>query len=220
MLNVYFKILDSITLPILEELREKRYKGIKCWFKDNDKDQKPVLYIRDSKIILHQHTDKSLTCYNWDITTHQVLPEHDGLEHLAWRHLQLNEDFVCIDNCSHCNDQLVLFQDAPHKKDYPQTFIKVPCFHQTKDLMDYAQAKGAFSFTLKDNNRFKKCNSINPIQGAIVYKEIATGHFWYLDMFHKTHYEVFDHTGKHLGEANLDGVLDTKQKDNNKTITT
>lgn len=219
MLNVYFKILDNVTLLILKELREKRYSGIRYWFKDSDKNQKPVLYIRDAKIIRHQQTDQNLTCYNWNVIAGQALPEYDGLEHLAWRILQHHENFVCIDNCSHCNDQLVLFQDAPHRKDYPQAFVRVPCFHQISDLIDYAQAEGVFSFTLKDNNRFEKYNAIKPIQGAIVYREIATGHFWYLDMFHKTHYEVFDHTGKHLGEAGMDGMLDTTKKDKNKTIT-
>lgn len=219
MLNIYFKILDNVTLPILKELREKRYNGIRFWFKDSDKNQRAVLYIRDSDTIQHPQTDKNLTCYNWDVIAGQAQPEYDGLEHLVWRSLQHNEDFVCVDNCSHCNDQLVLFQDARHKKDYPQAFVKVPCFYLITDLMNYAQAVGAFSFTLKDNNHFEKCNGIDPIQGAIVYKETATGHFWYLDMLHKTHYEVFDHTGKHLGEADMNGVLDTTKKDKNKMIT-
>ena len=219
MLNVYFKILDNVTLPILEELRKKRYNHIRCWFKDSDKSQKPMLYIRDSDIIQHPRTDKSLICYNWDILAGQAQPEYDGLEHLVWRSLQHNESFVCIDNCSHCNDQLVLFQDAKHMKDYPQVFIRVPCFHKITDLMDYAHSEGVFSFTLKDNNSFEKCNGIKPIQGAIVYKETTTGHFWYLDMFHKTHYVVFDHKGKHLGEADMNGVLDKTKKDKTKTIT-
>lgn len=36
-------------------------------------------------------------------------------------------------------------------------------------------------------------------------------------MFHKTHYEVFDSTGKiHLGEADLEGNLDVTKKDKSK----
>ena len=37
-------------------------------------------------------------------------------------------------------------------------------------------------------------------------------------MFHKTHYEVFDSTGKkHLGEADMDGNLDEDKSDTSKS---
>lgn len=55
------------------------------------------------------------------------------------------------------------------------------------------------------------------VQGATVYKEKSTGYYWYLDNFHKTHYEVFDKTGKkHIGEANLDGKIDFSRADSKK----
>lgn len=216
MLNIYFKTLDSATLPILEKLREKRYYGIKCWLKQND--IKKVIHIRDANIIQHCQTNNHLTCYCWDISNCMIYPEYDGLEHLIWRHLEQNEKFVCIDNRSHCNNQIVLFQDAPQLKDYPKEFVKVPSFHQIEDLIEYALAEGVFSFTLNDPNRFEKYNGISPIQGASVYKELSTGYYWYIDMLHKNHYEVFDHTGNHLGEADLNGILDTTQKDTTKRI--
>lgn len=54
--------------------------------------------------------------------------------------------------------------------------------------------------------------------GEPVYREKSTNHYWYWDNFHNYHYEVFDSKGKHLGEANLDGELDTSKNDKTKTI--
>ena len=217
MLNVYFKVIDDTTRPILNELRQKRYKSVKYWFNAGDKSQ--VYHLRDANSICHPGIDNNLTCYNWDIEQCGIYPEYDGLEHLAWRCLKEGTQFVCVDNCRHCNNQLVLFQDTKQKADYPKDFIKIPCFQTVSDLMTYAQEQGVFAFSLKDNNHFDKCTGINPVQGATVYKEKDSGHYWYLDMLHKTHYEVFDNRGRHLGEADMNGILDEKQKDTKKTIT-
>ncbi|MDR1678435.1 MAG: hypothetical protein LBR81_01495 [Prevotellaceae bacterium] len=73
------------------------------------------------------------------------------------------------------------------------------------------------SFSLTDNTRFTKTSLVN--QGKSVYQEISTGYFWCLDNFHRNHYEVFDSIGKHLGEADLKGNLDSSKKDTTKKIT-
>lgn len=52
----------------------------------------------------------------------------------------------------------------------------------------------------------KKC------QGQPIFKEIATGNYWYLDNLHKHHYEVFSSNGReHLGEADLSGNFDASK---------
>lgn len=215
MLNVYFKVIDDITHPILLKLREARHKEVRCWFKASDRGN--VMFIKDLHLIEHNATDKNLGCYNWDIMTCNVVPEYDGLEHLVWRSIHEVTEFACIDSNNHCGNELVLFQDASHLSNYPQGFIKVPCFSSYKALIEYADSKGVFSFTLSDTNRFVKCTGIDQIQGASVYREKATGRYWYKDMFHKTHYEVFDSNGiRHLGEANMDGVLDENKSDSSK----
>ena len=62
--------------------------------------------------------------------------------------------------------------------------------------------------------RFRK-SSHPPVKGAIVYEEIQTGRLWYQDTKHLDHYEVFQ--GKiHIGEASLDGRLDTSKADSDK----
>lgn len=75
-------------------------------------------------------------------------------------------------------------------------------------------------FTLKDSRRF--INTGKHKNGAVIYKDIQTGYYWYKDTLHtgKTeHYEVFDSTGRtHLGEAGIDGVLDSSKANRAKRI--
>jgi hypothetical protein len=64
--------------------------------------------------------------------------------------------------------------------------------------------------------RFRRTNIV--IQGMPLYEEISTRYYWYLDNLHQNHHEVFNHTGQHIGEADLQGIIDYARKDNNKTI--
>ena len=214
LLNVYFRLLDSITLTVLNELRNHRYKSIKYWINPVNTSH---TYIRDYKDIQHDRIDRQLTCFEWDIDSMKTEPQNEGLEHLVSRFLTDNTKFVIVDNCQHSGNQLVLFQDASHLKDFPQGFVKVPCFCNFQDLFDYAISEKIFSFSLENNADFQKINKT--VQGKNVYKEKKNNRYWYLDNLHKNHYEVFDNTGIHLGEANLEGELDTTKKDKNKTIT-
>ncbi|MBD2774813.1 hypothetical protein ICL16_22765 [Iningainema sp. BLCCT55] len=74
---------------------------------------------------------------------------------------------------------------------------------------------------LRDTTRFEKTSF--RVQGRIIYCELATGRYWYVDNLHfgeAAHLEVFDKTGNnHLGEADLDGTIDNLKRDANKTIT-
>ncbi len=73
---------------------------------------------------------------------------------------------------------------------------------------------------LRDVTRFQK-TSLPTVQGRAVYKESATGRYWYVDNLHfgkAAHLEVFDKFGKHIGEAKLEGVIDESKKDTNKSI--
>ena len=139
----------------------------------------------------------------------------DGLKHLTTWHEMYQENFICIDHTLPPKNRLVLFRDAVHKEDYPKGFIHVPCFNDLDKLLDYLKSQGFFQFSLEDSKRFTKTSFV--IQGAPVYQENNTKHYWYRDNLHKTHYEVFDSNGKnHLGEADLDGNLDSSKKDKSK----
>lgn len=71
-------------------------------------------------------------------------------------------------------------------------------------------------FSLKDTTCFIKTSYI--VQGKPVYKEKNTNCYWYLDNFHKTHFEVFDSNGVHIGIADLNGVVNTNKRNAAKQI--
>ncbi|MGK7931861.1 MAG: hypothetical protein AB4041_10570 [Microcystaceae cyanobacterium] len=68
--------------------------------------------------------------------------------------------------------------------------------------------------------RFTKTRQ-TPYQGRSIYLEIDTQRYWYVDNFHyglAAHLEVFDAQGNHLGEADIEGNLDTSKQDSNKHL--
>lgn len=73
-------------------------------------------------------------------------------------------------------------------------------------------------FLLQDESRFVRTNRVN--KRSIIYKELYCDRCWYLDDFHKSHFEVFNvTTGDHLGEASLDtGILDVSKRDSSKSL--
>lgn len=218
MINIYFHAIVPETSSILDVLRDLRHQNIKLWFNASDNKGR-ITFIRDKSLIEYEDADNELGCYMWNITKTEIVPlyNNDGLFHLVSRYTSDQTDFVCIDNKGYAKNQLIFFQDAIHKTEYPKELIKIPCFKDWDSLLLYLKDKGLFSFSLKDTRRFQKCANIDPVQGATVYKEIATGYYWYLDNFHKTHYEVFDSFGKkHLGEASLDGIIDKNKADKGK----
>ncbi|MDR3188014.1 MAG: hypothetical protein LBT94_02360, partial [Prevotellaceae bacterium] len=56
------------------------------------------------------------------------------------------------------------------------------------DYFEWKFANGQCSL-LDNTKRFRRTGQDR--QGQQVYQEIETGYYWYLDNFHKTHYEVF-----------------------------
>ena len=216
MLNVYFHILDEVTRPIYEKLRGWRPKGIKLWLNSEEMGRAEALP-KDICFIDHPVKGDDLCSYCWDVEHTAVTLLSGGLHHLAaWQEVY-PKSFICIDSEVHRHNRLVLFRDAVHRDDYPNEFVHVPCFNGWEGLLAHLENQGFLRFSLEDPRRFTRTNTI--VQGAPVYREISTGNHWYLDNFHKTHYEVFDASGNHhLGEADLDGNLDRKKKDRNKRV--
>ncbi len=71
-------------------------------------------------------------------------------------------------------------------------------------------------FSLKDTTRFSKTKLVR--QGQPVYKEIATNCYWYLDNFHKSHYEVFDSNEAHIGIADMQGNVNSFKRVDNRSL--
>lgn len=213
MINVYFHVLDDVTEPIFKELRRLRPRDVKLWFNSSDYDKTSQL--KDKSFIDRNLKDGDLCCFHWDVHNVKVSMLCDGLKHLAIRYDLYQTNFICIDNRVPVKNHLTLFLDAEHKHEHPKGFIHVPCFNELDKILDYLRREGIFKFSLDDCQRFIKTNKV--LQGVTVYEEIGTKYYWYLDNFHKTHYEVFDSDGKnHLGEADLNGNLDRTKKDKRK----
>ena len=72
---------------------------------------------------------------------------------------------------------------------------------------------------LREHKRF--VSTTYYVDGRKVYKEMATECYWYVDNLHygrAAHLEVFDHNGQHIGEANLEGLVDTSKRDATKKV--
>jgi hypothetical protein len=77
-----------------------------------------------------------------------------------------------------------------------------------------------FETVLLDVPRFRRAN--RKYDGREMYFEPGTKRYWYVDNLHfgaAAHIEVFDRSGKHLGEASLEGELDVGRADPLKDIT-
>jgi hypothetical protein len=130
-----------------------------------------------------------------------------------------NETYLVLnvsENIKADRNVLLVCKDAKHISDLPK-FARVPFVTDKTDLELWWQTNHVSEFSLLDRNRFSKTKKI--VQGQSIYLEIATNHYWYFDNLHKDHYEVFDIIGKHIGEADLQGKIDTSKKDKTKQIT-
>lgn len=130
-----------------------------------------------------------------------------------------NEKFLLLnisENIKLDRNVLLVCKDAKHIQDLPK-FAHIPYVTDKLELALWLATNHITTFSLLDRNRFSKTNLIE--QGQSVFQEKGTNYYWYLDNFHKNHYEIFDSTGKHLGEANSQGQLDSSKKDNTKTMT-
>lgn len=65
-------------------------------------------------------------------------------------------------------------------------------------------------FSLSDTSRFKKTHF--NFHSKIIYRELESKCFWYMDNLHRTHYEVFNSNKEHVGIADLEGNVDTSSR--------
>ena len=115
-------------------------------------------------------------------------------------------------------DAVHVIKDAVHIEGLP-VMIVTPTVCSVADFAEWYASISNTEFTLKDKRKFEKTNF--RWNKEAIYKCLKTGYFWYFDYFHrenKWHFEVFDTTGIHLGEANENGVLKKETADKNKTI--
>lgn len=74
---------------------------------------------------------------------------------------------------------------------------------------------------LRNSMLFERIASSSKQGGRYMYKNKSDNTYWYVDSFHigkAAHLEVFDAQGTHLGEASLEGDIDTSKCDKGKRI--
>ena len=111
-----------------------------------------------------------------------------------------------------------IIKDAIHYNELP-LMITIPVANNEIEFSEWHLEFTTPGFSLKDRNIFH-LTSFRWIKQSI-YVETATGNYWYYDYFHrenKKHYEVFNQEGIHLGEANINGVLDLRKAKEKKRI--
>ena len=126
-------------------------------------------------------------------------------------YLLINFLASCFQN-SHPNFSLCRFISVT--KNQTQT-IYLDCLDNKAAFEEWVKDKlDERDFLARNTDRFERADK--QYHGAPVYIEHKTKKCWYLDNLHKDHYEVFDSNGSHVGEANLDGVIDITKKDKKK----
>jgi hypothetical protein len=116
---------------------------------------------------------------------------------------------ACLSAEPRPTNKIFVIKDDHNEKDLP-VMVELNFMQTIHELQEWLFDKGCLKFSLKDKTRFSKTSEVK--DGKSVYKEIATDRYWYLDNFHKNHYEVFNSTRHHIGVADLDGILDTSKK--------
>lgn len=218
--NIFIKELLQSTEDVIVKLRKQRNSNICIWLCKEEvakyEHRKIISTWKDIKYIDENYSiDNNLSYYEWDTENAMANPLFCGLRWVIARSGEMT--FCVVTSQKKKHDCLIMFRDAPHLAELPDSFIKVKCFNEYPQVFEYCKENDVFKFTLEDRSRFVRASGIEPVQGAIVYKELKTNNLWYLDMLHKNHYEVFDSTGKkHLGEADMEGFLDVMKKDSSK----
>lgn len=158
---------------------------------------------------------------NWDISC-TIVNANILLSEISESKLNEGRDKTILINISNAyatnRDSVHIIKDGIHYNDLPK-MITVPVANNDIEFSEWYSTLTNTGFSLRNKNRFVATSYRWKKQS--IYREISTGNFWYFDYFHKDnkmHYEVFNSVGINLGEANTDGVLDTKKAEDEKRI--
>lgn len=100
-------------------------------------------------------------------------------------------------------------------KNNEETSIALPWVETKSELERWFPAVRPESL-LESPVRFRRTSYLNPKTNTPIFEELATRHFWAFDNFHRNHFEVWDSQKNHLGEADLNLILDRTKNDPNK----
>lgn len=215
--NVYLHGLSKDSLAIAKKVRAWGTRKVRLWVSAENLRQSSfkglVANWRDGRAIdQNVQVDNSIGYYEWDLTAVGIDPiTSGGLKALIQRCRTQNLQFVILGEGVKVKNRFVGFVDAPQRHELPDSWHVCEWVTTYEELLALCQQRGVFDFDLTNDSRFVRVGQGG--QSEPVYKELNTGNLIYLDRLHKTHYEVFDHQGKHLGEMSLNGDLDRTKAD-------
>lgn len=211
---------DSIK-AIVRELRDKRESYFKIWLPKTayNNSNKNVRQWKDiGELEKGVQIDKRLMCFEWNIEGKTVIRREDIYRYCV-EHSFDGKCWVVLTETVHPKGQVSFFLDSKEDVTFPDEWIHLQCFKDAKELLLFCMEVEEAYYHLSQNPKFKVAhNKFKHTRGAQVYVEEKTNYYWYLDTFHRDHFEVFDRFGKeHLGIAHVkDLTLLDNTADNNK----
>lgn len=202
--------------------------AILCGGKYLDNIRRQLLYLLGKKALDVAHTknpNPSHDYYQWFSDTTSVIIKTDSLHRCAAENKLTGNDSAIISFSYEDpwnRDIIPLIQESRYNNTLPQ-ICNIPYFNPVGTFIEWYKSKilDNRSFSLTDITRFERTNKFYEKSKRRIYKERSTNRYWYYDFFHsdnKEHYEVFDNIGNHVGEADMNGVLDETKKDKTKSI--
>lgn len=220
---LYFNVWNDESKSLFECLRAIRSPKIKLLLSDGVcnfwKGTNYAGYFARDIIVASKEKGTFFDCYMWNVLERKVDPLYGedirGLINIMANNQ--NIPFCVINNSNYPKGIFTLFRDGTHLSEYPDAFYKLTSFTSSESVLEYLRSKHIIrKFSLNGNDDFELLEK-HHVQGASVFRQKSSGYLWYLDNLHKTHYEVFDSRGKkHIGEADIEGKLDSTRKDSTK----
>ena len=213
MLYVFVEKLNPTIVNEISIARKEANPEIRFCFDPDTRKQREVMNIKNADTI--SGNTGGVNVISWNVDKNSTSYEMGAYFTLA--HKPDFNKFVLLDDVINPKGYKTFFLDKANDCNYPDRFYKLPSFATYSDVLSYGIDKELIkSFSLANKSKFQKTNKTE--QGQIVYRELKTGNFWYLDNLHKDHYEVFDSNGKHIAEADMDGKMIPKSQIKGRTI--
>ena len=204
-IELYISKLKTLELYLASEINQLRVKLNKL-----------------SAISIDDNSHKKNDCYYliWNFDEFSVKYAQNIIAEISERIFQYPQEsnlLLNIQNAiSTCREKILVFKDAKHLSDTPKEFAHIDFVSDSLGLKLWLNTKDRKIFSLQKQSRFKRTKSVQ--QGKPVFEEHSTGHFWYLDNFHKNEYEVFNSQREHIGVADMLGNIDFTKKVNGRIL--
>ena len=222
MVNICVPEFTDAIKSVVRELRDNRKSYFRIWLPKNaySDANKNVRNWKDiGELEKGVQIDKSLRCFEWNLGEESVIRREDIYRYCV-EHSCDGGCWVLLTEEKRTKGQKSFFLDSKEDIGYPDEWIHLLCFDNAEEVLTFCREIEDAYANLSQSTKFKiEHGNFKHTRGAQVYSEIKTGNLWYLDTFHRDHFEVFDKFGKkHLGISDkkilkvMDGTADNTKK--------